>query len=417
MRTAIEFPPGAQFRIELLRLESHTDFLADRFEAASEMRRRRELERSLASPAGATFPARCWVCGRGVDFRIAPVPDLPAGGAPNWREELVCPVCQLSNRMRASIQLFHELLAPSRDANVYLTEQETGTFLWFADNYSNVIGSEYLGDSLPLGLCNERGVRNEKLEALTLIPASQDFVLCFDVLEHLPDFRLALRECHRVLRSDGSLLLTVPFLVHSQRGLLRATIDPTTSEIRYLLEPEIHFDPQRPTGALAYHTFGWDLLDQLREIGFADVCGYRYWSEDWGYLGDDLMLFVARKHADGADVTHRDAGQAEARVRAELGETIRRLRSELLRRSLDPTMLAVRSAEEGALRQRLAIAETRLSRAYASVAGLEEQLCIVRGRLRELEQRSRQVATSGPDPGYQDANIPPPAAGSGATKR
>ena len=37
-------------------------------------------------------------------------------------------------------------------------------------------------------------------------------VLASDVLEHLPDTSLALRECHRVLEAGGHLILNVPFL-------------------------------------------------------------------------------------------------------------------------------------------------------------------------------------------------------------
>lgn len=39
-----------------------------------------------------------------------------------------------------------------------------------------------------------------------------DTVLASDLLEHLPDTSLALRECHRVLEPGGHLILNVPFL-------------------------------------------------------------------------------------------------------------------------------------------------------------------------------------------------------------
>lgn len=42
--------------------------------------------------------------------------------------------------------------------------------------------------------------------------ASYDTVLCSEVLEHLPRPESALHEFHRVLKSDGKLVLTVPFL-------------------------------------------------------------------------------------------------------------------------------------------------------------------------------------------------------------
>ena len=39
-----------------------------------------------------------------------------------------------------------------------------------------------------------------------------DAVLCTQVLEHVPDPQLFIREIRRVLRPDGKLLLTVPFI-------------------------------------------------------------------------------------------------------------------------------------------------------------------------------------------------------------
>jgi len=49
---------------------------------------------------------------------------------------------------------------------------------------------------------------------ITSIPEedySYDAVLCIEVLEHLPDPVLALKEFSRLLRKDGSLILTAPF--------------------------------------------------------------------------------------------------------------------------------------------------------------------------------------------------------------
>lgn len=51
------------------------------------------------------------------------------------------------------------------------------------------------------------------LHDLPLPGGSFDGVLCTEVLEHLADPGRALRELHRVLRPDGRLLLTVPFVI------------------------------------------------------------------------------------------------------------------------------------------------------------------------------------------------------------
>lgn len=42
---------------------------------------------------------------------------------------------------------------------------------------------------------------------------------------------------------------------------------------------------------------GWELLEQLRDLGFVDVTALDYWSAAHGYLGSNTLLFMARKPA------------------------------------------------------------------------------------------------------------------------
>ncbi|MEA2197324.1 MAG: hypothetical protein QOJ25_1375 [Solirubrobacteraceae bacterium] len=53
-------------------------------------------------------------------------------------------------------------------------------------------------------------VRVGRVESLPWADDAFDLVTCLDVLEHIPDDRLALRELRRVTRPGGWLLLTVP---------------------------------------------------------------------------------------------------------------------------------------------------------------------------------------------------------------
>jgi SAM-dependent methyltransferase len=47
---------------------------------------------------------------------------------------------------------------------------------------------------------------------LPLLDGSMDAVLCFEVLEHVRDHQRALREFSRVLKPDGALLMSMPFM-------------------------------------------------------------------------------------------------------------------------------------------------------------------------------------------------------------
>ena len=102
--------------------------------------------------------------------------------------------------------------------------------------------------------------------------ASFDAVLSLDVLEHVPDYRAALREFARVLRPGGQCVLSVPFYVDRESTETLARMD-ADGRVEHLQPPEYHGDPLGG-GVLCFHHFGWDLLAAMREAGFSDArCG------------------------------------------------------------------------------------------------------------------------------------------------
>jgi SAM-dependent methyltransferase len=264
---------------------------------ASEYKVREGIERSLI-PAKETFfvPGYCFPCRRPtnfmVDFQHCFV-DAEGQRTPNWRERMVCR-CGLNNRMRASIHVLEENFNPQRNDPIYVTEQITPLFSWLKGKYPQVIGSEFLGDAIPYGSSDSRGVRNESLMRLSFPDASFKFILSFDVFEHVPDFQQGFRECYRCLKSGGILLFSVPFNLWDQKNTVRARFR-TTGEIEHVLPPEYHGDPLNSEGCLSFYTFGWELIEIVRSIGFSDACALAFWSRHFGYLGQQQILFVAQK--------------------------------------------------------------------------------------------------------------------------
>jgi hypothetical protein len=64
-------------------------------------------------------------------------------------------------------------------------------------------------------------------------------------------------------------LLTFPFLGGAHYDhLVRAEKLPDGS-IRHLAAPEYHDDPANPDGILSFRAFGWKILDEIRDAGFA----------------------------------------------------------------------------------------------------------------------------------------------------
>jgi 2-polyprenyl-3-methyl-5-hydroxy-6-metoxy-1,4-benzoquinol methylase len=292
---------GSGFRsvsLELDRIDSLDSFLQHRAKSANAVTEHARIERNLILP-GECFGVRgaCALCREEVDFAVDYFACVTENGQrlPNWRERLICPRCGLNNRMRAALQVLMALAPSGNAAKIYITEQTTPLFRWLKKRYPETIGSEFLGNSTPRGACRADGIRNEDLTGLSFASESFDGVVTFDVLEHIPEYRKAIRECVRVLRPGGFLLFTVPFDGGSGETVIRARVR-ADGQIEHLLPPQFHGDPLGGTeGCLCFQIFGWDIIAELRANGFADPAAYYYWSRELAYLGGDQMLFIARK--------------------------------------------------------------------------------------------------------------------------
>lgn len=80
----------------------------------------------------------------------------------------------------------------------------------FAAHADEALGVESEAQALELGRGRGLDVREGSADALPLPSASVDVLTAFDVLEHVPDDVAAVREIRRVLRPDGTALVTVP---------------------------------------------------------------------------------------------------------------------------------------------------------------------------------------------------------------
>lgn len=245
--------------------------------------------------------AFCHVCQRQVEMLVDYAYAYPVRGllTPNWRERLECPTCGLNNRMRALVHLRNEILEAPPTGLVYLTEQNTPLAATLAQEIPALVVSNFLGANVAAGSIDSVGVRHEDLTRLSFTNQQLAQILCFDVLEHVPDFRAALRELHRTLMDGGSVLISVPFLLDRQRTKVRARLGEN-GVVEHLEAPEYHGDPLSTEGCLAFYHFGWDLLDELRTAGFTEVALLRWHSFDFGYLGSNSVAIVARRIATGS---------------------------------------------------------------------------------------------------------------------
>jgi SAM-dependent methyltransferase len=263
---------------------------------------RYEIELALASQFAAreALPGYCRLCAAETAFSFRPV---ASGGMPNWREELACSGCGLINRVRSGFGLLLDVLGENTTARVYVTEQASKAYAWLKRRFPATVGSEFCEEPSKIGRMiaylaglgggEQDSIRHEDVRALSMEPHSLDAIACFEVLEHVFEYRAALAEFSRVLRPGGVLVVTVPFVVTENASILRATID-RGGAVRHLLEPEYHGDPINGEGVLCFHHFGWDLLDAMRAAGFGDVGLVDCWAPHLGFMGF-TGLFVARK--------------------------------------------------------------------------------------------------------------------------
>lgn len=217
-------------------------------------------------------------------------------GEPNFREELVCEECGLNNRIRAVFQVFSELFnGNTQISKVILPEHRTPFYEALRDRYDNIkiSSSEYFADEFEIGSIGELGVRNEDLTRLTYQDDVFDVAICLEVLEHVPDYQLALKEIVRVMKKGGTAIITVPFLWDKNQTLVRARIEH--DRVVNILEPEYHGDPNSDNPCLCFYHFGWDFLESMKTAGFRRVEAKLYWSIEYGYLGNYQFMFIGEK--------------------------------------------------------------------------------------------------------------------------
>jgi len=200
----------------------------------------------------------------------------------------------LINRWRSCLHLFDSLCEPSEQDRIYITEALSLLNNQLSRNYLNLTSSEYLpGTKLgEVVQIYSKPVRNEDITQLTFDDQSFEAILCFDVLEHVPDYRLAISEFQRVLDFNGRLILTAPFSFQ-QDTRVRAIVN-SAGRVEHLTDPDYHSAILAEGGVLSYYDFGMELLDELKEVGFSESFLVCYKSNEWGYPAENIA-FVAKK--------------------------------------------------------------------------------------------------------------------------
>jgi SAM-dependent methyltransferase len=130
------------------------------------------------------------------------------------RENHIC--CEdkhwwFASRTRALFTLMDQALPARRPLKVLDVGCGAGNMIHHLMRYGQVQGVEI--DPRPVKVARQRGYEVERCNAALEIPLPDgafDVVTVLDVIEHNEDDVAILRNCHRILKPDGYLVITVP---------------------------------------------------------------------------------------------------------------------------------------------------------------------------------------------------------------
>lgn len=263
------------------------------------------LESAIAK--GGSLIGRCLICDQRTSFLFPAdfVEQLLAMGISReiipqpvylLRESLLCGQCHSANRERQVAYVLlktHEAETLSELSGLHILNAESSGALHnrLLQNpkycFSEYFGPEYAPSEVI------KGIRNEDFQKLSFADDSFDVVITRDVFEHIPDPYQAHREVFRVLKKGGRHIFTVPFSRDSFTDIVRAEL--AGSEIIHHMPPQYHANPVDPeNGALVFRIFSFEMLVELKRIGFAPALWHIY-EPDAGIIGPNALVIEAYK--------------------------------------------------------------------------------------------------------------------------
>ncbi|BAY34692.1 type 11 methyltransferase [Nostoc carneum NIES-2107] len=233
---------------------------------------------------------KCNICGSPTVFLCIDVFSV--------RNNMYCPFCRSSSRKRHVAKiLINEVMqtnstiadvAKNQSLTIYNTDVDDA-FYQILHHQNSYICSTFSPEVKP-GTEIRPGVFCQDLENLTFDNESFDVVITEDVFEHVRNHERGLQEVHRILKVGGYHIFTVPCNFDCAT-IVR--VDTSGKEDIHLLPPEYHGDRIRGQ-ILAYRTFGIDIYELLKNIGFTTKVDFsNYLDQKNGIF--DSYIFCSQK--------------------------------------------------------------------------------------------------------------------------
>ena len=149
----------------------------------------------------------------------------------------------------------------------------------------------------PLG-ATVQGFRNENLEELSFPDAGFDLTVTLDVMEHVNQPDIVLREVARTLKPGGAYLFTAPTYKSRVASERRAHYRPDGS-VELMAEPEYHGNPVSDAGSLVTFHYGYDFAELIAAWSGLDVEVVRFHDHHHGVIGEFTEVYLAVKRGSG----------------------------------------------------------------------------------------------------------------------
>lgn len=184
------------------------------------------------------------------------------------RDEIAvrCLRCGASAITQSLVEVLTRALGDLSHCDVYELSAAGTLVAWLRARAGTLHTSEFFDDVVPGA--QRDGIVCQDVERLTFADACFDVCTCTEVFEHVADDAAGFREILRVLRPGGWFVFTVPLNVNGRTQERTAWRDGR--RVR-LLPAEYHADRFRGAHVFCYRNYGVDILDRLREAGFASA--------------------------------------------------------------------------------------------------------------------------------------------------
>jgi SAM-dependent methyltransferase len=205
------------------------------------------------------------------------------------RDFYLCARCGTCPRQRATVGVLN-LIQPQWKREII--HESSPCIPFFGEQCTGYSYSHYFKD-VPPG-SRKDGVLSENLESLTFRDCTFDVFITQDVLEHVFNPALAVREIARVLKPNGVHVFTTPKHKHVLQSRQRARLLPDGT-VEHLLPEEYHGNPIGDGRSLVTWDYGTDLDDLLGSWSGYLVSDYVLRDHARGIAGEYLDVFVMRK--------------------------------------------------------------------------------------------------------------------------